>query len=118
MVGPQEDGGGWDKPAEGGKARTGRRKCGRIARRDKAAILERLRACEPELKSLGVAHAALFGSHARGEERADSDIDILDCVGIVRFIEQQFPAPVDIANRAGLKPLVRPAAERDAIYAF
>jgi len=103
MVGPQEDGGGWDKPAEGGKARTGRRKCGRIARRDKAAILERLRACEP---------------HARGEERADSDIDILDCVGIVRFIEQQFPAPVDIANRAGLKPLVRPAAERDAIYAF
>ena len=97
---------------------------------DKAAILERLRACEPELRRLGVAHAALFGSRARGEERADSDIDIfveiapesrvgiLDYVGIVQFIEEQFPARVDVANRAGLKSLVRPAAERDAIYAF
>jgi hypothetical protein len=29
-----------------------------------------------------------------------------------------FPTPVEIANREGLKPFVRPSAERDAIYAF
>ena len=30
-----------------------------------------------ELRSRGVTHAALFGSRARGEARADSDIDIM-----------------------------------------
>jgi len=78
----------------------------------------------------GVAHAALFGSVARGEDRPDSDIDIMieiapdsrmdlfRYVGIVQFIEELFPVPVDVANREGLKPFVRPSAERDAVYAF
>jgi len=39
-------------------------------------------------------------------------------VGIVQYIEDMFPGPVDVANRDGLKPFVRPSAERDAIYAF
>jgi hypothetical protein len=29
-----------------------------------------------------------------------------------------FPPHVDIAGRSSLKPLIRPAIERDAIYAF
>jgi hypothetical protein len=41
-----------------------------------------------------VRHAARFGSAARGE------------------------AAADIANRNTLKPLVRPSAARDALYAF
>ncbi|MGO9740121.1 MAG: nucleotidyltransferase family protein, partial [Roseiarcus sp.] len=41
------------------------------------AILERLRSRQAELRALGVSHAALFGSRARGEQRVDSDIDIL-----------------------------------------
>jgi predicted nucleotidyltransferase len=40
-------------------------------------ILERLRAREADLRVRGVAHAALFGSVAHGEGRADSDIDIM-----------------------------------------
>jgi uncharacterized protein len=40
-------------------------------------IIARLRAAEPELRARGIRHAALFGSAARGEERPDSDIDIL-----------------------------------------
>jgi predicted nucleotidyltransferase len=82
------------------------------------------------LRARGVAHAALFGSVARGEDRPDSDIDIMveiaadarlgvfQYVGVVRYIEELFPVRVDVANREGLKPLVRPSAERDAIYAF
>jgi len=97
---------------------------------DKLEILDRLRRNERALRERGVAHAALFGSAARGEQRPDSDIDILieiapdarvgvfQYVGIVQYLEDMFPARVDVANREGLKSLVRPNAERDAIYAF
>jgi len=72
----------------------------------------------------------LFGSVARGEDRPDSDIDIMieiapdsrmdlfRYVGIVQYVEELFPVPVDVANREGLKPFIRPSAERDAVYAF
>lgn len=40
-------------------------------------IITRLRENESALRKRGVAHAALFGSGARGDERPDSDTDIL-----------------------------------------
>ena len=40
-------------------------------------ILCRLRENETALRAQGVKHAALFGSRARGDNRPDSDIDIL-----------------------------------------
>jgi predicted nucleotidyltransferase len=93
-------------------------------------IIKKLKEREADLRARGVAHAALFGSVARGEDRPGSDIDIMveiapearlgvfQYAGVVRYIEDLFPVPVDVANREGLKPLVRPSAERDAIYAF
>jgi predicted nucleotidyltransferase len=97
---------------------------------EKQDILSRLRENEAALKSRGVTHAALFGSRARGDNRPNSDIDILveiapdfrmdvfQYVGIVHSIEDLFPMRVDVSNRIALKSHVRPAAERDAIYAF
>ena len=75
-------------------------------------------------------HAALFGSLARGDNRRDSDIDIMIdiypdsgmtvfyYVYLKQYIAGLFDAPVDVVNREGLKPYVRPAATADAIYAF
>ncbi len=92
--------------------------------------IEILRTHAGKLRHLGVARAALFGSIARGQTSADSDVDILveldpaadldvyDYVGVVQFIERLFPGSVDVANRESLKAHVRPEAERDAIYAF
>jgi uncharacterized protein len=97
---------------------------------DRERILATLRAHEPELRRRGVRHAALFGSAARGKARPSSDIDIMieldpetpvdlfEYVAITQFLADLFPSPVDIANRGSLKPLIRPSAERDAIYAF
>lgn len=94
------------------------------------AVIARLKEAERQLKARGVSHAALFGSVARGEERPDSDIDIMveidpsaqlgvfAYVGLVRSIAEMFPDRVDVSNRAALKYYVRPSAERDAIYAF
>lgn len=97
---------------------------------DRDAIIARLRANEAVLRASGVRHAGLFGSRARGDHRADSDIDILieispeagvglwEYEGIKSFIRQLFDAPVEVVDRDHLKPLVRPGAERDAVYAF
>jgi predicted nucleotidyltransferase len=95
---------------------------------EKAAIIDTLRRHEAELRAQGVRHVALFGSQARGDHRADSDIDIVieidaDAVGGVwqysglkSFVDELFDTPVDVVNRASLKPQLRPAP--DEIHVF
>ena len=97
---------------------------------DRQAIIAKLRENEAALRSRGVAHAALFGSHARGDNHPDSDIDILidiapeaavglwEFVAITQYLEDLFPSRVDVADHGHLKPHVRPSAEREAVYAF
>lgn len=92
--------------------------------------LETLRRSETALRARGVRRAALFGSLARGENRPGSDIDIMveidpaahltvfDYADLKDYIASLFDGPVDVVNRDGLKPYVRPAATADAIYAF
>ncbi len=92
--------------------------------------LETLRRSEAALRARGVRRAALFGSIARGDNRPDSDIDIMgkidpaahitvfDYVGLKEYIAGLFDGPVDVVNRDNLKPYIRPAATADAIYAF
>ena len=92
-------------------------------------IIARLRENEAALRKQGVAHAALFGSRARGDQRPESDTDIMiefdpaaritvfDYAGLKRDIAALFDGRVDVVNRDGLKPYVKPAAA-DAIYAF
>jgi predicted nucleotidyltransferase len=93
-------------------------------------IIERLQQNEAALRARGVAHAALFGSRARGDARSDSDTDIMvefdpkahvtvfDYAGLKEFIAELFEGPVDVVNREGLKPYVKPAVTADLVYAF
>lgn len=92
--------------------------------------IKTLQRSERALRERGVLHAALFGSVARGSNKTGSDIDIMieidpdvrmtvfDYVGLKDYIGTLFDEPVDVVNREGLKPYVRPAATADAIYAF
>jgi hypothetical protein len=96
-------------------------------RQDAIAIL-RLHA--DALRARGVHHAALFGSVARGDNRPDSDIDIMvefdpsarvtifDYVGLKDYIAGLFEGSVDVIDREALKPHLRRASVQDAVYAF
>ena len=97
---------------------------------DRQDIIARLRQHQATLHALGVMHAAVFGSRARGDNGPDSDTDILieidpeasvgiyEYVGIKDAIAGLFEGPVDVVDKDGLKPRIRAAATEEAIYAF
>jgi len=85
--------------------------------KDLAAILEDLRRLKPELaKRYPIKELGVFGSYARGEQRPDSDLDVLvDFDGrvtlfglcdIERKISREIGVSVDLVPRRGLKPRI------------
>lgn len=97
-------------------------------RRDDAIRL--LKQAEPELRAHGVRSLALFGSTARGEERPNSDVDLLieldesrritlfDLSGIKFLASDVLGHPADICIRGDLRPVYRANIEPDAIAIF
>src|ERR1700681_2123271 len=93
-------------------------------------VLRTLREHEDDLRRLGVEHAAVFGSVARGEAREDSDIDVLvdldrerpmgvfEYARLKLYIGELFGHTADVVSRRTLKPLLRDGILRDAVSAF
>ena len=79
-------------------------------------ISARLRELRPLLEAHGVVHAAIFGSVARGDDIAASDVDILledrperridlfALMAIRELLEGQIGRHVDLGIRASLRP--------------
>ncbi len=92
-------------------------------------VLTLLRQHEPKLKKqFGVAKIGIFGSFARGEERPDSDVDVLvtfqkgkktfdNFMGTKFYLENIFKRKVDLVTDAALKPLIRDPILQDVVYA-
>lgn len=93
-------------------------------------VVSKLKADEPHLRARGVTRLALFGSVLRGEERADSDVDILidvdpnvkfsilDRAGLMNRLEDLLGRPVEICRRENLKPLLRDRILSEAVDIF
>ena len=74
---------------------------------------------EPEIRALGVARLALFGSVLRNEARPDSDVDLLvqfvpgaktydHFLALSELLEQLLGRPVELVTTEALSPYIGP----------
>jgi len=94
---------------------------------DRDALLEPLRDLRPALVRAGITGMWLVGSRARGDNRADSDIDLmveidetrkfslLDLIGVKHIVEDAIGLPADMLMRRSLSPATAVSTTRDAI---
>jgi len=90
-------------------------------------VLDILHRRMPGIRALGVASLAVFGSCVRGEERPDSDVDILvefetpvsifKFLDVKEYLEALLGRPVDLVMRGALKPQLRERTPQEAVSA-
>lgn len=98
-----------------------------IRGRRREDVLKAIRDNTETLRAFGVARLSLFGSFARDEGRADSDVDLLvefnRPVGLFEFVRLQRQLaeivghPVDLVTPAALKPQLRERILGEAVVA-
>ncbi len=93
-------------------------------------VIAILRAHEAELRQAGIQHLSLFGSVARGDAEADSDVDLvaefdpaarmdlIRLVGLERRIGEALGRIVEILAEPVENPRLRANVERDRRIAF
>jgi predicted nucleotidyltransferase len=97
-----------------------------MSRITKREILSVLVQNKTELENrFKVRRLAIFGSYARGDQRPDSDVDILvdidpsvglEFVTLAEQIEQLLGLPVELVSRRAIKANKLKYIERDLIY--
>lgn len=97
---------------------------------DKGLVIETLRRHEAELKAAGIVHLRLFGSIARGEASARSDIDLIadfdrskrltlySMAHLENRLSDLLGTKVDLSPAGSMKERVRARALREAVHAF
>jgi predicted nucleotidyltransferase len=96
----------------------------------KSEALRQLRAHTDAIKALGATSLYLFGSTARDQAKAGSDLDLfidydprgrfnaLDLVAAKRLLEQSLGVEIDLTTRKGIHPLIRERVEAEATRVF
>lgn len=97
-----------------------------MGRLERDRVLRTLRAHKPTLvEQFGVTSLTLFGSFARDEAIATSDLDVLvrfdepatsrSFFGVQFYLEDLLGRGVDLVTEKALRPELRPYVEREAI---
>ncbi|HBA87918.1 MAG TPA: nucleotidyltransferase [Geobacter sp.] len=90
-------------------------------------IMSQIRENDHFLIQHGIKRIGLFGSYARGEQREESDIDLLvefdegkksydNFMEICFFLEDMFGKKVDLLTPESISPFMRPYIEREVFY--
>lgn len=94
--------------------------------RNREEVLDLLARNREGLKRLGVRRLGLFGSCARGEATATSDLDFVvefkeksfdAYMDLKTFLESLFNCHVDLVLTNTIKPRLRPIIQRETVYA-
>lgn len=91
-------------------------------------VLQILRTHQQELKNLGVISLELFGSVARNEAHANSDVDLLaelsESMSLFQFIEAKLyiqdllKCKIDLGTKDTLREHLRQPILKDVVYVF
>lgn len=96
-------------------------------RTDRAELIARLQAHGDEIRGQGVASLVIIGSRARGDERPDSDLDVLitydpdrtftlyDLVRVEHLLERLTGLDVHVSTRDGFRHDRLPRILKDAV---
>jgi predicted nucleotidyltransferase len=79
------------------------------------------------VEKFGVIEIAIFGSYARGEQREDSDIDLIvdfkegcktfdNYMDLKFYLEELFGKKVDLVIKSAINPRIKPFLIEEAIY--
>ena len=93
----------------------------------RSEIMHLIREHDDFLIQHGVKRLGLFGSHARGEEREGSDIDLIveftdgeknydNFIELCFFLEDLLGRKVDLLTPESMSPYIRPSIEKDIYY--
>ncbi|MGB8991152.1 MAG: nucleotidyltransferase family protein [Desulfobaccales bacterium] len=93
--------------------------------RTREAVLQQLEANREKIRSFGVKRLGLFGSCARGEASAKSDLDFVvefsqksfdAYMDLKDFLEGLFGCPVDLVLNNTIKPRLRKPILSEVVY--
>lgn len=94
----------------------------------KRTVIRRLHSLKSQLETVGVTHLGLFGSTVRGENTANSDIDILldfnvnqetfpNFLNACQILEENFKHnKLDVVTKKGLSPYIGKAILSEVEY--
>ena len=79
------------------------------------------------VEKFGVMEIAIFGSYARGEQREDSDVDLIvdfkegwktfdNYMNLKFYLEELFGKKVDLVIKSAINPRIKPFIIEEAIY--
>lgn len=82
----------------------------------------------PILQKNGVVSSSIFGSYARGDEKPDSDIDLLvempsnasliELSGLKQDLEEVLSKRVDVVTQGAINSRLKPFIEKDLINIY
>lgn len=91
-------------------------------------IIELKKKITPVLKRNSIKKMSVFGSVARGEDRKDSDIDLLvkfkqqksltDLVGLKIELEDRLNRKVDVVTYDSISPLLKKIIQKDEVVVY